>query len=271
MKKVLAIFDGTHFSEGSVKFASQLNENSPIVLTGIFLPSVDYSDAMIYYLGGMAGIYLPNTEHENDLMDKNIKKFEDYCVKNNISYRVHRDFDLHVLETIQKETRYADLLVLSSALFYENLGEDAQEEYLKTAMHKAECPIIVLPEEFAFPKSIIITYDGSESSVYAMKQFSYIFPQLSSLSTLITYVSVKNDIPDMSYLEELAALHFEDLTITKLSIDAKKYFTTWLSDKGNALLVTGGFNRPGISELFKKNFAWDVIKEQKLPLFIAHP
>ena len=60
MKKVLAVFDGTHFSESSLRFISRLNELSPVLLTGIFLPSIDYTDVMVYYLSMSAPLYYPD-------------------------------------------------------------------------------------------------------------------------------------------------------------------------------------------------------------------
>jgi hypothetical protein len=43
MKKIILAFDGANFSEGSFNFARKMNEISPILLTGIFLPQVNYA------------------------------------------------------------------------------------------------------------------------------------------------------------------------------------------------------------------------------------
>lgn len=271
MKKVLAVFDGAHFSESSLRFISRLNELSPVLLTGIFLPSIDYTDVMVYYLSMSAPLYYPDVIDDESAIKTNIKKFEAYCIQHNIEYRIHSDYQVKALPAIKKETRYADLLVLSSELFYENLGEISQKEYLKDTLHKAECPIILVPESYAFPQSIIIAYDGSETAVFALKQFSYLFPELSNLSTVVVYASTNNDsIPDLAYMKELAARHFKDVSFYKLEAEPKKYFATWIADKGDALLVNGAFGRNSFSELLHKNFSWQVIKDHKLPIFMAH-
>ncbi len=271
MKKVLAVFDGTHFSESSLHFITRLNELSPVLLTGIFLPSIDYSDLMVYYLSMSGPLYYPEIINDKPAIETNIKKFEAYCQKYNIEYRVHSEYEGNALLTIQKETRYADLLVLSNELFYENLGEMSQNEYLKDTLHKAECPIILVPENYVFPQSIIIAFDGSETASFALKQFAYLFPELSNLSTVIVYASTSDDtIPDIDYTKELAARHFKDVSFFKLEAEPKKYFATWIADKGDALLVTGSFGRSSFSELLKKNFSLQVIKDHKLPIFMAH-
>lgn len=143
---------------------------------------------------------------------------------------------------------------------------------MKEALHASECPIIVVPEEFDFPERNIMAYDGSDSAVFAIKQFAYLLPELCINETLMVYVSENNDfqLPDESNIEELAKRHFKNLDFLKLQVNAKKYFTTWLSEKKNALLISGSQGRSPVSELFRNSFVAEVIAEHKLPVFIAH-
>lgn len=273
MKKVLAIFDGKHFSTGSIDFVRTLNDQEPVLLTGIFLPSVDYSDVMMFYLGGLAGpLYVPFMEEDPQLIEANIARFKAACAQHGIEHRVHQSPGNNIISEIQKETRYADLLVLSSELFYSNLGSYTQEEYLKDAMHRSECPIVVVPEQYEFPKSIVIAFDGSESSVYAIKQFAYVLPEMRDVKVLVVYASSdeEDQFPDLPYLEELAARHFTNLTFFKLDTNPTKYFNTWVANAGAPLLVTGSYGRNAFSELFRKNFVSETIMDHKIPVFIAH-
>lgn len=52
MRKILLAFDGSHFSEGAIEFANQLNKRNPVLLVGIFLPLIDYSALWSYSGGG---------------------------------------------------------------------------------------------------------------------------------------------------------------------------------------------------------------------------
>ena len=67
-------------------------------------------------------------------------------------------------------------LFWAADLFIKNLSAEESDEYLKDALHASECPVLVVPEKFDFPESNILAFDGSESSVYAIKQFVYMFP-----------------------------------------------------------------------------------------------
>jgi nucleotide-binding universal stress UspA family protein len=273
MRKILLAYDGKHFSKGAFEFARKLNEQDPVMIAGVFLPKVEYPD-LWGYAGGMANpLLVPVVEdYDAEEVEKNISRFEEMCRKNGMEYRVHRDYSDFALPELKKETRFADLAIIGSESFYENLGTAEPNEYLKDALHAAECPVVVVPENFEFPESNILAYDGSESSVFAIKQFACLFPGLSLNKTLLVYAKEEgeNEIPDESYIEELAARRFPDLTIMQLDIKPRKYFATWLSEKKNAILVSGSFGRSSISRIFRKSFIADVIKDHKLPVFITH-
>ena len=80
----------------------------------------------------------------------------------------------------------------------------------------------------------------------------------------------EDEIPNVEYIEELAARHFPDLAIIKLHLDPKENFATWISEKKNAILVSGSFGRSSLSRVFKKSFIKDAVREHKLPIFITH-
>ena len=106
-----------------------------------------------------------------------------------------------------------------------------------------------------------MAYDGSDSAVFAIKQFAYLFPELCGNETLLVYAREKKDsqFPDENNTEELAKQHFKNLDLLKLRINAKKYFTSWLIEKKKALLIGGSFGRSPASEMFRKSFVDEVI------------
>ena len=81
---------------------------------------------------------------------------------------------------------------------------------MQEALHDIECPAVVVPENFDFPENNILAYDGSESSVFAIKQFAYLFPELASNNTILVFAKSKEveELPDQDYIEELAARHY---------------------------------------------------------------
>jgi hypothetical protein len=274
MKKILLAFDGHHFSEGALTFARELNEKSPIFLTGAFLPQIDYANLWSYSGGGSAGnVFIPLLEDEDaEIVKKNIERFESYCRTNHISYSVHKEYFNFALPEIKNETKYADLLIISSQSFYEQAGTRAPNEYLQETMQGVACPIVIVPEKFEFPTSNILAYDGSESSIYAIKQFAYLFPELTGHPTTLVYVDEKKnaEIPEGDNIKELISHHFPNVDWIWLQAKPKKYFASWLEEQKGSILISGSFGRSDLSMLFRKSFITEIIAGHQLPVFVAH-
>ncbi len=272
MKKILLAFDGAHYSKGAFEFARRLNELQPVSLTGIFLPRVDFTREWAYAASG-APAFLPLIEDYNaGLEQESIQSFEQDCMRYGIPFRIHEKRIDFAMPELKKETRFADLLIVGSERFYENLGTAAPNEYLKMALHEAECPVILAPENFAFPESVVLSYDGSEDAAFAIRSFSYLFPEMRARNTVLVYASPRHDpeIPEMEYIKELSSGHFPNLSMHILEADPKKFFDTWISDIRNPILVCGSFGRSVLSEAFRTTFVSAVIKDHKIPIFIAH-
>jgi nucleotide-binding universal stress UspA family protein len=271
MKVVLA-FDGSHFSEGAFEFARRLNQKNSILLTGVFIPPFAYMNAWSH--SNLTGdpLAVPQEEaHYPEIVKKTIDQFEKACLRNRITYSIHREESVFETPDLKKETRFADLIILGSESFYKYAGGGVPSQYVTDALHTAECPVLVVPEQFEFPESNILAYDGSASSVYAIRQFAYLFPELCKQNTLLIYAHEKEcEIPDEAFIEELAASHFPNLTLFRLDLDPKKYFADWIREKKTALLVSGSFGRSTLSNILKKSFVLDIIKDHALPVFITH-
>jgi len=262
------------FQMVQLDFVRALNEKNPILVIGAFLPQVNYASLSSNSGGGMVGsLAVPILGGENsEVVQKSIEHFESYCTRNHIEYRVHKDFYDFALPELKRETRFADLLILSSETFYGNNDTIGPGIYLKEVLHHLECPVVIVSEKFDFPTSNILAYDGSASSVYAIKQFAYLFPELSDNNTILIYAKEKGgeEFPDETNIEELAARHFSDLTLTRLEADPTTYFSSWLIEHNKSILISGAFGRSGVSLLFHKSFASGIISDHKLPIFIAH-
>lgn len=271
MKKVLVAFDGGHFSDAVMNFLVEMNASEPIMLKGIFLPSVDYSAATTYFGNPAAAVYMSEYENEDALMAQSVGLFERFCHDHHLHHKVHKHIHKPIADELYNESRYGDLLVIDSTKFYENLGKLTQEEYLEDTLHKAECPVLLLPGAYTKPEEIILAYDGSVSSMYAIKQFVYLFPDWTDVPTTLVYANAdSNEIPFLPLLKEYMTQHFSRVVYDMLEIDPKKYFDTWLENRKQSILVSGAYGRSAFSELFRHNFLRQVVDEHKVPLFVAH-
>ncbi|MDR3680027.1 MAG: universal stress protein [Flavipsychrobacter sp.] len=271
MKKILFVFDGKHFSNGAFEFIRHLNSLKRVMVTGVFLPALEDTE-FVYSFDNMSGpYYVSELPHEEDQTEKSIFYFESLCRQNDIEYKVHSGFTTEVVAELKAESRYADLMVIGSKLFYENLDAETQEDYIEKILHKAECPVLLAPETYSKPENIVLAYDGSDSSVYAIKQFAYLFPEYQDLQTLLVYTdtSTKN-IPDKDNIQELACHHFNDLVVFKLKLDRGKEFEQWLFTNKHAILIAGAYGRSLFSEMLHKSFVKEAIQDNHMPVFVTH-
>lgn len=273
MKKILLSFDGNHFSPAAFEFARNMNTYEPILLTGVFLPPADFTGAHSYSYVGNAAYLVPLVENRDPkLIQESIDKFEEQCLQNGIEFRVHQDSSAYALQELKKESRFADLMIIGSEKFYENLGLETPNDYLKDALHNTECPVIVTPENVLFPESVVLAYDGSKSSVYAIRSFAALFPQLCHKKTILLYAEQKpgEGIPQEKLIREFATNHFNDIIFHEMDADPKKYLNTWLSEIEKPILVSGAYGRSGLSQTFRRSFITNVVERHSVPVFIAH-
>jgi hypothetical protein len=285
MKKILFACDGEHFSQGAFDFVRRLNEDEPLLLTGVFLSNAEFSSLWSYANGLSGPLFVPVVEQpDQDALSRSIRHFEQLCQQQGIEYRIHRDHFDFALSELKRETRFADLLVIGSQCYYENL-KGVPNPYLQDTIYHAECPVVIVPENFLYPQSVILTYDGTASSVAAIKQFMYLFPEWRTKRSLLVVAGVADEnaaIPYQTEIEEWASRHFSDLTIVPLCIDPSKYFTTWIENEKGAMLVCGKQGKGNWFSFFRKNFLEEVLQDQakheffeqelegnQLPIFIG--
>ena len=273
MKKVIISLDGQHFPKGAFEFVKGINAKRKLLLAGVFLSPVDYSKLLAYT--GLEGItIMPEwlVKNEDDvLVNKNISLFKEACIAEGIEFRIHKDTDLMAISSLIEETRFADVLIISSDLFYANISKQQPNFYLEEVLKRAECPVMLIPEKYDEPGQVVLAYDGNESSVFAIKQFAYLFPELAKKETiLLSILQHQDEMPEYSLVTELVSSHYPNLKLQSLHLKQKKDFAAWLLNKPNSVIVMGAFARSFFSQLFQKSFANDVIHDVKMPIFISH-
>jgi len=270
IRKVLLLFYGTVFPEEEIAYAIHLNQQHPVLLTGLFFREADMIvQNLIYPEPGQ----FPLAASKTELLEQqaSIERFERLCTDNGIAFSIQKDTDQAAEESIKQETRFADLLLVGSSSFYEKPEEKIANPFLKGILHISECPIIIIPRHFNFPGNILLAYDGSADSVYAIKLFAYLFPYYSNHKTTLVYAgkNEKEPVPAYAHIESFAGRHFSDLSIRQPDLK-EETLAQWLQEQEPDLLVTGSAGRSYISELFKRSFSRDIIREHKRTVFMAH-
>jgi hypothetical protein len=272
MKKILFLCDGDNFSSGAFEFIKQMAGNETVVVKGLFFTPIDIDQLIPISYIPISEPYVKLKEHEKELVHKSQQLFVSECESSGIRHQVHSYTKEWNKEILEKESRYADMVIISEELFCCDALDKQPNYFMEETIRLAECPVIVVPENFRAIEKVAIAYDGKKESMFALRQFANLFPNLMDCPTDIIHIKddESEEIPDRELLLEYTKAHFEARFTSKLHFDPKKYFTSWLDNKKNVLLVTGSFSRSGLSNMFKESFAREVISKHSCPIFIAH-
>jgi hypothetical protein len=129
------------------------------------------------------------------------------------------------------------------------------------------------PERSTEIEEIVFCYDGSASSVFAIKQFTYLFPEFSSRPALLLEVSRPGQVEfDEAHRRMLAWLraHYHSAYYHVLEGNTEDELFVYFFMKRKKMVVMGAYGRKLIAGLFRKSNADVLIRAVDLPLFVSH-
>ena len=278
MKKIIVAVNGLKTDMNTLDFACYLGRVTRSKITGIFLENLvaeyrpmvkkDYDST---YVDWEIDETSPQHLEKMKLIEKNIALFTEACTKREVSSEVCRDAGVPATEMIA-ESRFADLMVINAETSFNKRYEGCPTSFVKAVLREAECPVIITPESFESIDEIIFCYDGSPSSIFAIKQFDYLLPELRNRQTVLLEVNKGNETAgaDREKLKKWLVQHNANIRFETLNGEAKDELFSYLLPKKNAFIVMGAFGRGLVSTLFRKSTAERIIKTTSLPVFITH-
>ena len=277
MKKIIAAFDGLKFSEGTRDWAVYLTKNSDTHLVGISLEDTSYTSYRIFDLvtpeGVAAGRQKQLDEADQLTRMQSAHHFEAACQAAGVEFSMHHDRRYSSIE-LKHESIYADLLLINSSETFNHYQEDPPTLFVRDLLADVQCPVLLVPVKFIQPEKLILLYDGAPASVYAAKMFSYLLPRFKRLNTEV--ITVKNShsslhLPNNKLMKEFMKRHYPKAKYIIKKGNSEDEIVHLLKEyTGNAIVVLGAYGRSGISRWFHESMADRLMKQLKLPLFIAH-
>jgi hypothetical protein len=273
MKQILIVGAGHEFPKAPFAFLRSIRENERVHARALFFRPVDYSALAAAGAWNNIVPFLDLEDNEKEVIACHKAQFARQCEQSNIPFSIQANDSEWNRDLLIKESRFADLILISGENFHGETDKSQPNQYLREALHLAECPVLLIPENFTTIQHLFMAYDGSRESIYAIKQFCNLFPGLTDLPTEFLYIheDAAAAIPDLDNLQQFSRLKFESMSFSKLDFNAVEYFSTWISGKKNVLLVSGSFGRSALSYIGKRSFARDIIHDHQVPVFIAHP
>ena len=247
MKRILVAVDASNFKNSQIEFACYLARLTHSRLTGMFyhfqLETAKMEKLKAEVFAGDAESQL-DKEAQMEEYPKALALFKEFCSSREVNCDVHIDGEVPIEELIA-ETRYADLVVADPTITFTNKAEVVPTVFIRELLARSECPVLVAPESFEWINEIVFAYDGSRSSVFAIKQFTYMFPELCTRRVLVVEVC-EGEEHEVTAKENLSAwLHnnYTDIRYLVLYGKPKDELFGYLLEKDKMLVVMGSFGR----------------------------
>jgi len=277
MKKIIAGFDGLKYAENTTACALHLAKRTQTHMVGVFPDDVTYSSYLIHELVVKKGITADQLKkyEERDAKARNqsVEKFEKICKQEGIHFSIHQDKKI-AIQCFKHESIYADLLVISMKETFSHYPEKPPTRFIRDLLSDTQCPVLLVPEKYRGFEKVVLLYDGEPSSVYAIKMFSYLLPEFTDLPAEVISVNPAHKslhLPDNKLMKEFMKRHFPKASYTILKGMAEEAIVKKLKEQDeNTLVVLGAYRRGAVSRWFRESMADVLMKEVRLPLFIAH-
>jgi hypothetical protein len=278
MEKILLAIDGKNIDMSSLDFACYIGRLTGSKITGVVLENLVAQERVVLtqmhgtpYLSWEIDTSTPKFRDMQPETESNSTFFKEACEKRGVRCSIQRDRGLPSSE-IKQESRYADLIIADATTCFNKRFEGNPTEFIRDILKGAECPIIIAPESFEGIDEIIFMYNGSRSSAFAMKQFTYLFPELSDKRAIVLQVNEEGTWTDEDKhsVKEWMQNHYSAIGFEALKGDAEDKLFDYFFKRKNMFLVMGAYGRNNVSRFFKHSQADRLIKTVTQPIFIAH-
>jgi len=278
MEKILIAIDAVNANPHSLDFACYLGRLTNSKITGVFLENLIEDEKLVLqedhgarYVSWEVDKGSQAFQNKMETIEKNLRLFKDACDKRGVRYSVHRDSGDPAREII-RESRYADLLITDAETSFNRKFDGVPTEFVKDVLKDAECPVIIAPESFEFIDEIVFTYNASKSSLFAIKQFCYLFPELDDKKITVLQIEDDDDStePEKEKFKEWISGHYSSIGFETLKGDPETELFAHLLRKQKVFIVMGAYGRSNLSQLFKHSRADLLIKTVTQAIFIAH-
>lgn len=276
MQKILVLINPNQPEEHTIDFACQMAKMTRAGLTGIFVEQtyVEFSPVMFMESLPHGGFPMETGTRKKGLADTDqaFRLFREKCAKNKIPCTVLRDKGEPVQEIIF-ESRYADLIIVDPSLHFFEGSDSIPSHFVKQLLAHAECPVLMAPEHCAYIDEVIFCYNSTASSMYAIRQFTYMLPELKDCKVSVLEIS-KDEKPEFKEghkrLMHWLKAHYTSVRYQVVTGDAADELFTHLFMHHDKMVVIGAYGRNMLSRLFHKSTVDKLVRMVDLPIFITH-
>jgi nucleotide-binding universal stress UspA family protein len=235
-------------------------ENIPLISNNNVFPTMEYR---------VGDIRL--NDEKKQVADTNLHIIRSYFSTHGQDIHLHPSEGMSFDELIE-QSRFSDLIVTQISISEFMMNEGRLSDFVKKMLAKAACPVLLMPDDHQKIEEVVFTYNGSDSSVYAIRQFTTLFEALHDAPVTILYVAEKDkEIPHRKEIISYLSAHYSDFSFRVLEGRPESELMTELMYRKNAIVTFGAFGRNSLSRLLHTSDSEKVMEIADLPVFITHP
>lgn len=271
MKKILVILNAGRIPQHVISGAIDMARKTSSFIYAVFLndlktgPEFDYPFPNDLALAGKSVLSEPAKLENRKRIESELQVFKDECEHGGVPFSYEIDEVVSVKHLLHISA-FSDLIIADAR-------SDSDEYTIKDLLIGAHAPVLLLSKHFEMPRSIVLCYDGKLSSMYAIKMFSYLFPEWIGLPTKLLYVSsAKNDqLPHESHFQSWVNQHFRNLVKEILHGNPQEQIVdAILPDSEGKMVVMGSYGENTLSRFFHTSLSNAVVMQTYASLFITH-
>lgn len=278
MKKILFLTDAFKLNPRSVDFAAFICKLTDSSLTGTFLEASAHDQRTAAFIReeiACSGIAVKENrsldELKQECAEHTISRFTNACDDLGVHQEVMLITD-HLEDQVLLECRYADILLIDPALGLGEASMTLPDSFLRNVLSQAGCPVVMIPERFEGIDEIVFAYDGSPSAVFAIKQFTCMFPRLADRVLAVVTVHGEKRITqeETRKMKSWLNRNYSHIAFHEIKGDSRKGLLEYVLGKENVIIVMGAYGRSGWSAFFSPSHADPLVKYISKALFISH-
>lgn len=275
MEKIILVINAHNPDVFTIDFACRVANLAQSKLTGLFIENLYFDYVPIDGIDGGAYFSVVNKSANSSVVvdtDQSIRLFKEECLRKGIKPEIYIDEGEPIQEIIF-ESRFADLIIIDPQVSFYNRDEPLPSHFVKEILARAECPVLLAPEKFQGIHEIVFCYDGSTSSVFAIKQLTHLLPELNDCKVLLLEVSHKSEeefTESHRRMMDWLRSHYRSVYYHSLVGDVKEELFNYFFKREEILIVIGAYGRSMLSNFFRKSSADVLIRTIDLPIFITH-
>lgn len=170
-------------------------------------------------------------------------------------------------QLLLRKTSFSDLFLLDDFFLHDYCQKG--DDQLYRLLLKIECPVLINPVNLGQVLNILIIFDGTKSSVKAIKDFVYLFEpvvQDKSITVFSMSPETEDEIAQERYLMHYLKSNFKDIGIQITDSEiVEKELTKFIKAASNPLLVMGASGFEPVCESGVIN----QVCEQHIPVFLS--